>query len=104
MNKEKCCYPNCFECPFSDCVNDELFDIERKEQNEHDREILYYRKDNKGKADYLRLKRYLQSEKGKATLRRYAKSEKGKATTKRYLQSDKGKELQKRKQEKRIKS
>ena len=78
MNKEKCCYPNCFECPFSDCVNDELFDIERKEQNEHDREILYYRKDNKGKADYLRLKR--------------------------YLQSDKGKELQKRKQEKRIKS
>ena len=29
MNKpEKCCYPNCFECPYDDCINEEFEEFE----------------------------------------------------------------------------
>ena len=28
MKPEKCCYPDCFHCPYDDCINDEIYEEE----------------------------------------------------------------------------
>lgn len=112
---QKCCYPNCFECSYSDCRYNGLEYSEIKLQDEFDKSLELvepeitlrrkrqskYSKSDKGKE---RLRKYARSDKGKLVAKRYMQSEKGKALQKRYLESEKGKAMQKRKAEKRIES
>lgn len=100
MNLEKCCYPNCHNCGYEDCINDNLTEKEKNEQDQHDREIIGGRKYGRN----LVVWNYQHSEKGKEAIKRYNTSEKGKERNKRYLQTEKGKETMKRKRERKIES
>ena len=73
---KRCCYPDCFHCPYVDC---------------------------RWSADPA-VWEYNHSEPGKLRDKRYMESEKGKEAQMRYAQSDKGRARDKRKHEKKIKS
>lgn len=94
------CNMDCFHCCKPDCVNDSVTVAERKEQDEHDREIRKSRKYGRS----LVVWNHNHTEKGKETLRRYNASEKGKARHKRYMQSEKGKEIARRRSQKAVAS
>lgn len=115
----KCCYPNCFECPYVDCRYDGLEYSETLQQDRFDRELeivepevlkrrkyqsVYFRTEKGKQARREAQKRYSQSEKGKERQKRYQQTERFKDAQKRYLQSDKGKECERRKTQKKIKS
>lgn len=94
------CNMDCFHCCKPDCVNDSVTVAERKEQDEHDREIRKGRKYGRS----LVVWNHNHTEKGKETLRRYNASEKGKDRQKRYLQTEKGKAMLRRRSQKDIAS
>lgn len=111
-----CIYPDCLNCPLSDCEYNELESEDYAESRERDLEAMFFKnpnykkrkesqrkyiKSDKGKAAQ---KRYSQSDKGKQAQARYAKTDKFKEAQKRYLQSDKGKEKAKRHTQKQIES
>ena len=111
----KCCYPNCFECNYSDCRYNGIERTEIIAQDKFDRELMVvdpevrlrrkrqakYANSEKGKD---RTKRYEQSAKGTLRRKRYNRSEKGIAAANRYLASEKGEEMLERKSKKRIES
>ncbi len=94
------CNMDCFHCCKPDCVNDSVTVAERKEQDEHDREIRKGRKYGRSLAVW----NYQHSEKGKTALSRYNASDKGKERHKRYLQTEKGKEMLRNRSQKDITS
>lgn len=114
----KCCHPDCFSCPYNDCIWNGITDNERISQNDYDkkskreripeekrtmkkgRKLIAYDNYHMEKSKIAR-KQYEQTEEGKARKQKYYQSEKGKEAQKRYLQSDKGKEMQKRKNKRR---
>lgn len=94
------CNMDCFNCPFDDCVNDEITDIENINQDKLDAEIyldgmfpkqryMYERNhSDKGRESQ---RKYRKSEKGKEANRRSNHSESSKVSHKKYRQSEKGK-------------
>lgn len=85
----KCCYPNCFECVYSDCLYDGIDFLEKTAQEKYDKELLIVEPEV--------LKR-------REAMARYSKTEKFKNVQKKYLSSEKGIEKKKRDYEKKIKS
>lgn len=73
------CDFDCFNCVFSDCINDSSVR----------QEILY---------------KYNHSTKGKIRMKKYNSSEKGREREKRYLNSEKGKEKQRKSTQRDIKN
>ena len=115
MKPKKCCYPNCFECPYDDCRYNGIECGERKLQDIFDKElevveteILKRRQKQKRYSKTEKYKKsqdlYNMSDKRKESQKRYNQSQKGKDARKRYLDSEKGSEMQKRKQLKKIES
>jgi hypothetical protein len=107
MGKLKCCYPECGNCPFADCIKDDVSYEEMVIQDKFDRQItmentivepeVLKRRERQGKQWFKEAqKRYRQSEKGKLTQKKYNQSEKCKLSQKKYAQSEKGKLAQKR--------
>lgn len=88
VKPKKCCYPNCFDCPYVDCINDKVTDEERKQQNNIDKliEKEKIKEERKKKGKELVMYDYNHSDKGKERLQRYYKSDKGKAKAKRSQQ------------------
>ena len=73
------CNMDCFNCPYNDCLVDDIISIqEMKDQN----------KDNVISKDYKRVKKYLQSEKGKAWRKSYHQTEKYKEYQRAYEQKE----------------
>lgn len=115
LKPEKCCYPNCFECPYDDCEFEGIDKEEVRIQNNFDKDLEAveqsvisrrkrqnkYNKSEKGKE---REKNYEESKKGKERQRKYNLSEKGKERTERYSKSEKRMETEKRKSQKKIAS
>lgn len=115
LKPEKCCYPNCYECPYDDCGYEGVSKEEVKAQNEFDKGleavepfVISRRKRqnryNKSEKGVERKKRYEQKEKAKERQKKYNSSEKGKERATRYAKSEKGKETKKRKAQKIIDS
>lgn len=112
---KNCNYPNCFDCPYTDCRYERVEHADIVAQDKFDKslevvepEILARRKrqkkyieSQKGKDSQ---KKYSESEKGRERQKKYIQSAKGKEAQKRYRQSEKGKENEKRKSQKRISS
>lgn len=74
------CNMDCFNCPYDDCMVDGVINIEEmKDQN----------KDNAISKDYKKVKKYLQSEKGKAWLKQYHQTKKYKNYQKEYEKTEK---------------
>ena len=101
-NANKICNMDCFNCPFEDCINDEITDIENINQDKLDAEIYldgllpkqrYIYEYNHSQSAKVVQKRYRSSEKGKSAIGKYNSSEKAKETRKRYRSSERAKEL-----------
>ena len=101
-NVNKICNMDCFHCPFEDCINDEITDIERKNQDESDMQIFldgmfpkqrYVYEYNHSQSAKVVQKRYRSSEKGKVAIGKYNSSDKAKETRKKYRSSERAKEL-----------
>ena len=95
----RCCHPDCYNCPYDECIYD---GYEDDETNAIDKSVkkfaMLQRALFNGSEKSFRCN---QSEKGKAAQKRYIQSEKGKAAQKRYAQSDRGKKMQRRKAKRR---
>lgn len=79
------CNRDCFNCPFADCIVDEVTAEERLLSDRRDLSAI-----NDRHWSVIRAKRYEISDKGKERMRRYNASTKGRARDKKYRQSDKG--------------
>ena len=104
----KICNEDCFNCPYSDCINDDYIVGEYAESVRIDTEIrLDY--DTEYRKRKLKMSNYDNTEKGKARMIKYRHSEKGKAVQfkanhsqrgierrKRYENSEKGKETRRK--------
>ena len=100
---KKCCYPDCFNCQYTECRYDTLErqDILRQDKFDKSLELVEpeiqirresqkrYNTTDKGKE---RFKRYANSDNGKERLKRYAQTDNFKESQRRYNSSDKGKE------------
>lgn len=107
------CNMDCFNCSLRDCVNNELSTEERKAQDEHDREIIYERKNgreltfakyNRSENGRARTKKYRNSAKGKETIKNRESTEKAKERYRRYSNSERGKVIRKQYREQLIAS
>lgn len=88
-----CTHPNCFICPFKDCIYDDAEENDVEESEEFDNEIIYSRKKQKAiEAGKLSHFNYINSKKGKMKIYEYNNSNRGKERGIRYNQSLKGKE------------
>lgn len=92
---EKICDMNCFECKFSDCINDGVLsekenrfsvDYETSLKSEIRQEIIRQIDNPKARA----VAKYRQTQKGKETVHRMNTNELAKARFKKYEQSEKG--------------
>lgn len=101
-NANKICNMDCFNCPFEDCINDEITDIENRVQDNLDEEIYleglfpkqrYVYEYNHSQSAKVVQKRYRSSEKGKVAIGKYNSSDKAKETRKKYRSSERAKEL-----------
>lgn len=91
MNKpKKCCYPNCFECPYVDCRYDHLERQDIISQDKYDKELEPV--DPEVAKQRKRNRKYAKTDKRKITSKRYFRSDKGKEAIYRYNHSDRGKE------------
>ncbi len=100
--KDKICNMDCFNCPYEDCINDEITDFDRKTQDESDMKIFldgmlpkqrYVYEYNHSQSAKVVQKKYRKSKKGKDAIKRYNSSEKAKETRKKYKNSERSKEL-----------
>lgn len=88
------CYLNCFECPYDDCIYEQLTFKDVARQDRFDRELQAL--DQNILARIERQKRYNATDKGKERQKRYQKTDKFKESQKKYNSSDKGKERYRR--------
>ena len=96
-----CIYPDCLNCPLSECEYDALEIDDEIESKDMDSEILALRIVAKHHADgtysqYASQIKYNRSAKGRMKQNKYNHSAKGILTRQRYEQSDKGKEAKRR--------
>lgn len=90
------CNNDCFNCIYSDCIEDRLTKEEIGKQDALDKEIRFLRLDTNEQKKKKSQKKYEQSEKGEIRRDFYEQSDKGKGRKDKYFKSQKGKEALKK--------
>ena len=87
---KKCCYPDCFNCQYTECRYDSLERKDIVEQDKFDKELEVVEPEITARRE--RQKQYNTTDKGKERFRRYAQTDNFKESQRKYNNSDKGKE------------
>ena len=81
------CDRDCFNCPYEDCVNEELTQEERNEITRRSCDLYVH------SPGYENRRKYEKTAKGKERKKRYENSPRGKERIKKYAQTEEAKEL-----------
>lgn len=87
----KCCYPNCTDCSFSDCIMEGVTITEINQSATLDREASELSCEQSKQKEIDR--RYYYSTKGQETYKKYRKSESYKKVQSKYRSTERAKEL-----------